>query len=127
MLVQTNDPSIQIASIVGLSVLPASNPVQPDIPVIPPEFENDAILTEVEKPMTLRLRAKMNFIIPSQLSVTREPYEQVTKCVCVCFYVMFLPDWSLSTRGCYYVRQRWRIGSQPWSIESMDLYCSSRE
>ena len=87
-LIQTGNPDIKNASIVGLTVIPASLPSQPSLPVIPPQFENitdnsNVTLASVTKPpvpVNGINRGKQNeikFVIPSELVVSMEPHIQV--------------------------------------------------
>lgn len=87
-LVQTGSPGIKNASIVGLTIIPASLPSQPSLPVIPPQFENitdnsNVTLASVTKPLEPVngiKRGKQNeikFAIPSELVVSMEPHIQV--------------------------------------------------
>lgn len=88
-LIQTGSPDIKNASIVGLTVIPASLPSQPSLPVIPPQFENitdnsNVTLASVTKPSVpvngIINRGKQNeikFVVPSELVVSMEPHIQV--------------------------------------------------
>ena len=81
-LVQTGNPDIKNASIVGLTVIPASLPSQPSLPG---QFENitdnsNVTLASVTKPpvpVNGINRGKQNeikFVIPSELVVSIEPH-----------------------------------------------------
>ena len=89
-LIQTSDPNLMNASIVAISVIPASSPAVPIVPVIPPKFENitedsNITITMVEEPIIDEEEPTggvnngvIKFTIPSELTVSMEPHEEVS-------------------------------------------------
>ena len=129
------------ATVTSLAVVPAIPPPPPEIPVIPPRYENatdeegDPVIPPVDEIVTPPPivsvtddddgQKTINFIIPSEMIVTREPYETVSiqkhytmvTCGYICatgkllitlissqFYMSMHTDWTFGTCGSDYLR-----------------------
>lgn len=85
-LVQTGSPDLENYSIVSISLSPATPPTLPQVPVIPPSFEN------ITKNYNITLVPidggndnddVIMFTVPSELVITKAPPKEVVLLTCI--------------------------------------------
>ena len=99
MQFQTNSLTVDNATIVGLSLIPAAAPAPPPSPVVPIDYSNTSV--QVPEPLPLvnlsvvldSETGSVTYSIPRDINIVVQPptvvsvYPSVCVCVCVCVCV----------------------------------------